>query len=112
TVSARRSPDRHTLRARALPFLLVSVLEILVALIPTGGERTWLLLGLAFADLCVVAALASFLSWQRYPRWASTALLVMSLGGVTLVLLGDGHPAWDLIPLVLLPVLWNASYGD
>jgi diguanylate cyclase (GGDEF)-like protein len=111
-VSRRRTSDRQPLRARALPFLLVSLLGILLTLIPTGGEQTWLLLGTALADLCAVAALAAFLPWRRFPRWASLPLVVMSLAGVALVLLGDGHPAWDLIPLILLPVVWNASYGD
>ncbi|TMB91609.1 MAG: GGDEF domain-containing protein [Chloroflexi bacterium] len=112
TMSSQRAPDRDSLRRRALPFLLVSLLGLIVAFIPSGGERVWLVLGIAVADLCAVAALALFLSARRHSRLGAASVIGMSLGGIALLLLGDGHPAWDLVPLVLLPVVWCALYRD
>ena len=111
-MSSQRAPDRDSLRRRALPFLLVSLLGLIVAFIPSGGERVWLVLGIAVADLCAVAALALFLSARRHSRLGAASVIGMSLGGIALLLLGDGHPAWDLVPLVLLPVVWCALYRD
>ena len=112
TKPAQRASDRDSLRRRALPFLLVSLLGLAVALIPSGGERIWVVLGIAFADLCAVAALAFFLSARRHSRLGAASVIGMSLGGIALLLLGDGHPAWDLVPLLLLPVVWCALYRD
>src|SRR5437016_160149 len=110
--AARRPTDRDSLRSRVLPFLLVSSLGALVALVPTGVARDWLLLGCALGDLALVVALTSIFTRLRHRRWMSIVILALSLAGVTLAVMGDGNPAWDLLPLVLLPVLWSASYGD
>jgi diguanylate cyclase (GGDEF)-like protein len=113
---APRPSDRGSLRRRALPFLLVGLLGLGLALIPTGGEHIstvrWVVLGIAFADLCTVAALACLLPVRRQSRLGAAAVIGMAQGGIALLLLGNGHPAWDLVPLVLLAVVWCALYRD
>src|SRR5262245_47301454 len=101
TTSPKRSTvrDRESLRARATPFLLVGFLGLLVAVVPTGGSREWLPLGIALGDLVLVATLIAAFTGLRQRRWVSTTVVALSLVGVTLVLFGDGHPAWDLLPL-------------
>jgi diguanylate cyclase (GGDEF)-like protein len=103
--------DRQGLLARAAPFLLaIGVAFALTPLQPYDGNPNQILFAVVVASAIVVAVV--FLPWQRLPRYAQSVPALAFFGVV--VLLGDagGGATSGYGPLVFLPVVWVALYGE
>jgi diguanylate cyclase (GGDEF)-like protein len=103
--------DRQGLFARAAPFLLaIGVAFTLTPLQPYDGNPNHILFAVAIASAIVVAV--AFLPWQRLPRYAQSVPALGFFGVVVLLSEAGGGATSAYGPLVFLPVVWVALYGE
>lgn len=103
--------DRQGLLARAAPFLLaIAVAFALTPLQPYDGDPNKILFAVAVAS-GIVAAVA-LLPWARLPRFAQSVPALAFFGVVALLGEAGGGATSGYGPLVILPVVWVALYGE
>src|SRR5918992_4068521 len=103
--------DRQGLLARAAPFLLaIGVAFALTPLQPYDGNPNHILFAVVVASAIVVAV--AFLPWQRLPRYAQSVPALGFFGVVVLLSEASGGANSAYGPLVFLPVVWVALYGE
>jgi diguanylate cyclase (GGDEF)-like protein len=103
--------DRQGLLARTAPFLLaIGVAFALTPLQPFEGSPDLILYAVAAASAIVIAVV--FLPWQRLPRFAQSVPALAFFGVVLLLGEAGGGATSGYGPLVFLPVVWVALYGE
>ena len=101
--------DRTGLLARSAPFLLaVTAAFALTPLQPHASQPEEILYAALIASAIVVAV--AFVPWKRLPRFAQSAPALGFFGVVAL--LSSGGTSSVYAPLVFLPVVWIALYGE
>jgi diguanylate cyclase (GGDEF)-like protein len=103
--------ERTGLLTRAAPFLLaITAAFALTPMQPYGSRAHEILYAVAVAS-AIVAAVA-FVPWKRLPRFAQSAPALGFFGVVALLSGAGGGPSSVYAPLVFLPVVWIALYGE
>jgi diguanylate cyclase (GGDEF)-like protein len=103
--------DRQGLVTRAAPFLLaITAAFALTPLQPYGTRPNEILIAVAIASGIVSAVV--FVPWRRLPRFAQSIPALGFFGIVVLLSDAGGGAASAYAPLVFLPVVWVALYGE
>jgi diguanylate cyclase (GGDEF)-like protein len=103
--------ERTGLLARSAPFLLaITAAFALTPLQPYGSRAEEILYAVAIA--CAMVAAVAFVPWKRLPRFAQSAPALAFFGVVALLSDAGGGPGSVYAPLVFLPVVWIALYGE
>jgi diguanylate cyclase (GGDEF)-like protein len=103
--------DRQGLVTRAAPFLLaIAAAFALTPLQPYGPRPDEILIAVAVAG-AIIAAIV-FVPWRRLPRFAQSVPALGFFGIVVLLSNEGGGAASGYAPLVFLPVVWIALYGQ
>jgi hypothetical protein len=103
--------ERTGLLTRAAPFLLaITAAFALTPMQPYGSRAHEILYAVAVASAIVAAVV--FVPWNRLPRFAQSAPALGFFGVVALLSGAGGGPSSVYAPLVFLPVVWIALYGE
>jgi diguanylate cyclase (GGDEF)-like protein len=103
--------DRQGLLTRAAPFLLaIAAAFALTPLQPYGPRPYEILVAVAIASAIVASVV--LVPWKRLPRFAQSAPALAFFGIVVLLSDAGGGAESGYAPLVFLPVVWIALYGQ
>ena len=103
--------DRQGLTSRVAPFLLaIAAAFALTPLQPYGQQPYEILVAVAVAGAIVAAVV--FVPWKRLPRFAHSVPALGFFGIVVLLSNPAGGANSGYAPLVFLPVIWIALYGQ
>ena len=103
--------DRHGLLTRTAPFLLaITAAFALTPLQPYGTRPVEILIAVAIASAIIAAA--ALVPWKRLPRFAQSTPALGFFGVVMLLSDAGDTPNSGYAPLVYLPVVWIALYGE
>jgi diguanylate cyclase (GGDEF)-like protein len=103
--------ERTGLLTRAAPFLLaITAAFALTPLQPHHSRPQEILYAVVIA--CAIVAAVAFVPWKQLPRFAQSAPALGFFGVVALLSGASGGPSSVYAPLVFLPVVWIALYGE
>jgi diguanylate cyclase (GGDEF)-like protein len=103
--------DRQGLVTRATPFLLaIGATFALTPLQPYGPQPYEILVAVGVAGAIVASVV--LVPWRRLPRFAQSVPALGFFGVVVLLSDAGGGAASGYAPLVFLPVVWIALYGQ
>ncbi|MEU9188900.1 histidine kinase [Streptomyces sp. NPDC048484] len=100
---------RAGLRARLLPFVVVSVVAMVSVLLPSGGLASWHHMGVAAVLLTVVVLAAFAVPWARLPVWVAVAIPLLYAASMLELVLSSGT-ASGVGTVLLLPLVWSVLF--
>ncbi len=109
---ARRRPfAREGLVGRVAPFATAAVAAVVLGAAEARDLHvTWLAIGTILTALTI--GLALVVPWRRLPMWADVLPPLVYLAAVGAIREAAGGGPSGYAPLVLLPVMWVALYGQ
>jgi len=96
---------------RIAPFAGAAIIAVLAAMLsPTASDP--FVISMAAVLTTVIIASAVLVPWMRLPAWCEAAVPLSFFVVVALLRQGGGGAASVFAPVVMLPVLWLAIYGN
>lgn len=102
---------RTGLRQRVVPFGLVYVVAMSVAILATPSVPSWAALGAMLAWAAAAAAAAFLMPWYRWPPRMQVMLPVLMVASIGAFILVDAATT-GIALVMLLPVAWVGLYGS
>lgn len=96
---------------RVAPFAAASIIASVMVLLPPASLNPEVLAAAAVL-MTVVSSAALLVPWVRLPAWCQAAVPLTFFAVVVLLRQGGGGASSGYAPMVMLPILWLAIYGN
>jgi diguanylate cyclase (GGDEF)-like protein len=97
--------------ARVAPFAAAAIIALVLVLLPPSSSDLSMLAAAAVLTTIVIAS-ALLVPWARLPAWSQASVPLTFFVVVAMLRQSMGGAVSGYSPLVMLPIIWLATYGS